>query len=138
DHDLFVVGGHGVLALTEEFFEEFFAVAEAGEDDVDVLAGFESGEKNHLLREVEYADGLSHVEEEDLAAVAHDRGFEDELTRLGNGHKVARDFRMGDGNWTALIDLFLKNGDNGSVGAQDVSEACSNEGRMRLGKVLKV
>src|SRR5664280_641412 len=54
--------------------EQLFAGAHAGKDDLDVLAGSQSGEVNHVAREVDDLHGLAHVQDEDLAPLPHRPG----------------------------------------------------------------
>ncbi len=83
DFDLLVVGGAGVLSVVEELLVELLAGAKPGYLDLNLLTGGEAGHLDHLLGEVVDADGLAHVENENLASVAHGAGLEDELTGLG-------------------------------------------------------
>ena len=105
-----VVGGGGGLVAMEEFFEEFFAGAEAGEGDADasgfaVFGDFQAGEADHLLGKVDDLDGFAHVEDEDAAAAgvgggvgdAHGGGLEDEADGFADGHEVALHVGVGDG-----------------------------------------
>ena len=132
DHDLVVGSGLGVLAGGEEFLVEFLAVAEAGEFDLHVGA---AGEADHALREVHDLDRFAHVEDIDLAALAHAAGFQHQLASLGDGHEVADDFRVGDGDGAAGGNLLAEERNHGTVGAQHVTEAGGDELR-RGGTVL--
>ena len=46
-------------------------------------SGLEAGEQDQVAGEVDDLDGLAHVEDEDLAALAHGGGLEDELAASG-------------------------------------------------------
>ncbi len=75
DADAGVVGREGVLGVGEDFLVELFAGSQAAVDDLDVLAGFEAGELDHAVGEVADLDGFAHVEDVDLVAGGHGRGF---------------------------------------------------------------
>src|SRR4051812_32894147 len=77
--DLLVPGGQGLLVQPADLFIELLAGARARELDSDVTVRAEAGEEDELAGEIDDADGLAHVEHEDLAAVAHGRGLENEL-----------------------------------------------------------
>ena len=124
DHDLGMVGGLGLLGIVEDLFVELLAIAEAGELYLHVLG---TGELDHALGEVDDADGSAHIEDEDLAALAHGAGLEDELAGFGDEHEEADDVGMGDGDGTALADLLLEDGDDGAVAAEDIAEAGGDE-----------
>ncbi len=64
-----------------ELLEELLAGAQARERDLHVDVGAQTGQRDHLLGEVQDPHGLAHVEDEDLAALAHRAGLEDELRR---------------------------------------------------------
>src|SRR5262249_4476713 len=83
-----MVGLADALARRTELLRELLTGAQAGEADVDVLVGSVAREPDHVDREIEHAHGLTHVEEEDLAAPAADAGMEDEMDRLRNQHEV--------------------------------------------------
>ena len=44
--------------------------------------GPEAGEQDQVPGQIDDLDRLAHVEDEDLAAVAHGRGLQDQLARL--------------------------------------------------------
>lgn len=64
-----------------------------------------------------------------LALFAVGRGVEDEGDGLGDGHEVALDLGVGDGQGAALGQLLLEEGDDGAGGAEDVAEADGHEPR---------
>ena len=75
-----------------------------------------------LLGQVDDLDRLAHVEQEDLAALAHGGGLEHELDGLGDGHEVARHLRVRDGDGPAGGDLLLEDRDDRAGGAEHVAE----------------
>ena len=120
----FVVGGFGgAFAVGEDFFKEFFAGAQAGVADGDVDVGPKAGEGDHAPGEVFDFDGFAHVEDVDFAALAHGAGLQDEAAGFGDGHEVADDVGVGDGDGAAFGDLFAEAGDDAAVAAEDVAEA---------------
>src|SRR5262245_58625672 len=79
DSDLFVMRGSDVFAVYTQFLEELLARTHSRENDLDVLAGSQSRQRDHFLRQVEYPNRLAHVENEDIAVPPHGPGLEDEL-----------------------------------------------------------
>ena len=108
----------GALSAAGEGFVEFLSGAKAGVVDVDVAAG--GGD--HLLGNVIDFDGLSHVQDEDLAVVSDESGLQDEVAGLGDGHEVAGGLGVGDGDWAAVADLVAEGGQDASAAAEDVAE----------------
>ncbi len=119
-----MLGGLGVLGIVEDFLIELLALAEPGELYLDI-GGMAEG--YHALGKVDDLDGLAHIEDEDLAAMAHGACLEDEFAGFGDEHEVADDIGMGDGDGTAFLDLLTEEGDDGAVGAEDVAEAGGDE-----------
>ena len=56
----------------------------------DVALGLEAGEADHVVREVEDAHRIAHVEHEDVAAAPDAAGLHDQLRGLVDRHEVAR------------------------------------------------
>jgi len=106
----------------------------AGLDDLDVAVGFEAVELYHFAGHVVDFDGASHVEDEDVAARAHGTGLEDEVAGFGDGHEVAGDFFVGNGDGAVVFDLFAEEWDDRSVGAEDVAEAGGDEAGLVVGE----
>ena len=86
---------------------------------------------DHLLGQVENLNGFSHVENIDLSPIAHNTGFQHELTSLRDGHKITGDLRVGYGNRTTLGYLLLKQGNHRTIGAQDITKTRRNKFRFR-------
>ena len=61
--------------------------------DAAVDVGLLAGEPDHVVREVDDAHRLAHVEHEDVAALPDAAGLHDELRGLGDRHEVARHAR---------------------------------------------
>ena len=123
-HYLGVVGGFGEFLVAEDFLVEFLALTETGELYV---YAFCSGELYHAMGKVDNTNWSAHVEDIDFASLAHGASFKDEFARLGNEHEEADDVGMGDGDGTALAYLFLEDGDDRAVAAQDIAKAGGDE-----------
>ena len=121
---LLVERGLCVLVGGKEFLVEFLAGTKASVLDLDILG---TAEQNHALGKVGNADGLAHVEHEDLAAFAHDACLENEFTGLGDEHEVANDVGIGDGDGTAFLDLTFKERNDGTIGTQHIAETSGDE-----------
>src|SRR4051812_42697025 len=85
-HDLRVRGRADHLALVPQHLVDLLTGEDAGEDDRDVRL-VAAGETDHLLREVEDAHRLPHVEHVDLAAAAHRARLDDERRGLRDRHE---------------------------------------------------
>ena len=124
DHDLGVRCRDGALLVVEDLLVELLPVTQAGELYLHILR---SGQGDHPPGQVDNLHGLTHVEDEDLASLAHGTRLKYQRARLGDEHEVANDVRVGDGDRTAVTDLLLKDGDHAAVGAQDVAEPGGHE-----------
>ena len=58
--------------------------------------------------------------------------MEDEAAGIGDGHEVADDVRVGDGDGATLVNLLFKMGNNGAVAAKHIAKAGGNELRVPL------
>ena len=92
NHNLGMVRGLGLLGIVEHLLVEFLAIAQAGELYLYALC---TGETDHALGEVDDADGGAHIEHEDLTALAHGTGLEDEFAGLGDEHEETDDIGVG-------------------------------------------
>ncbi len=113
--------GHELLLI------ELLAWAETGVLYFDIHVGLEAAEADEVAGQGVDLHGAAHVQDEDLAAVGIGPGQHDQTDRLGDRHEIADDVGMGDRDGAALLDLPLKNGDHGAVGAQDIAEADGDE-----------
>ena len=111
-HDFWVIGGNVGLLVGKEFLIELFTWAETHFFDFDI---FGTIELYHLLCQVVYLDGFAHVEDKDVATFAHRAGFKHEVARLGDGHEVAYDVFVGDGEWATGGQLLLEEWNNTSI-----------------------
>lgn len=126
--DLLVERRLGILLSGEHLLIEFLTGTQTGVLDLNILR---STEEDHALGKVGNLHGFAHVEDEDLATVAHGASLEDELAGLGDEHEVTDDFRIGDGDGTSLFDLTFEKWDNGAIRAEDVAKAGGDELRVR-------
>ena len=127
--DLRVDGRLGLLRVVEHLLVEFLAVAQTRVFDLDV---FGSREFYHALSQVGDADRIAHVEDEDLAAMAHRASLQHQAAGLGDEHEVADDVLVGDGDGASLLDLLFEERDDRSVGAEHVAEAGGDKLRHAL------
>src|SRR5687767_924677 len=84
DKDLWMVRLIEILPGDLELFEKFLAFSNAGENDVYVLIRRQTREPDHVFGKVEYLHGLTHIEDEYLAAGSESAGLQHELRRLRN------------------------------------------------------
>ena len=120
------------LFVHEELLVELLARAETHVLDLDVDIRGQSGESDQVPGHVVDLHRLSHVEDEDLAALRVVRRLEHQGDGLRDGHEVADDALVGDGHRTALRDLLLEERDDRAVGAEDVTEADRDEVGLRV------
>ena len=127
DVDELVVGLGEALLGHELLFIELLAGSEAGIDDLDVHIRLQAGKADHVAGQGIDLHRGAHVEDEDLAPVGIGPGQHHEAHRLGDGHEVADDIRVGDRDGAAFLNLPLEDGDHGAVGAQDIAKSHSDE-----------
>ncbi len=124
DLDLRMDGRTRLLGIVEDLLVELLAIAESGELDLDITR---SGKIDHTLCKVGNANGLAHIEDEDLASLAHGTGFEHQLAGLGDEHEVADDIGVRDGDRTATTNLLAEDRDDRTIAAQDVAKTGGDE-----------
>lgn len=117
----------GVLLGGEHLLIELLARTQTGVLDLNILR---TTEEDHAFGEVGNLHGLAHVEDEDLTTVAHGASLEDEFAGLGDEHEITDDFRISDGDRTALFNLTFEERDDRAVGAKNVAKAGGNELRV--------
>src|SRR5581483_4260881 len=125
-HDLRVRGRAHLLALVPEHLVDLLAGEDAREDDRHLVL-VATGQPDHLLREVEDADRLAHVQHVDLAPAAHRARLDDERRRLRDRHEEARHLGMTDRDGAAALDLPPEDRDHGAGRAEHVAEADGDE-----------
>lgn len=127
-----MVCGHGVLLCGEDFLVEFLSWAQAGVFDGDVLPRAQACQGDHAPRKVGDANGLAHVEHEDLVSGGHRGGLHHEAACLGDGHEEAGDVGVRNGNRASALYLLAEARDHRPVGAKDVAEAGGDKPRYSL------
>ena len=100
-------GRQRVFIRGEHFFVQLLAGTQPGVDDPDVVF-VESGEADHVARQIGDFHRLAHVEHDDFAAVAGQPGLQHQLHRFRYGHEKARDFRVGHRHRAASRNLFAE------------------------------
>ncbi|MNO99511.1 hypothetical protein D3C76_912820 [compost metagenome] len=112
-HDHRVTGGDHVVA-NQQLFIELLARTQPSELDGDIAewitlgADTETGQVNHLFRQFDDPHRLAHVEHEHIAALAHRARLDHQLRGFGDGHEIAGDLRVGDGQWATGLDLLVE------------------------------
>src|SRR5690606_22372692 len=106
NHDFLVVGWQRLRGVVKKFLIKFLARAQPDDFDLDVFFRNVTGKADHFTRKVDNLDRLAHIEDKNLSSTTHSSGFENELTRLWNSHKIADDIRMRQCNGPALLNLF--------------------------------
>ena len=114
DADLFVERRLRRLRLAQDLLVELLPVPQAGVLDLHALR---PAQLDHATRQVGDADGLAHVEDKDLAALALRAGLKDKLAGLWDQHEVPYDVGISDGHRAAGLDLALENRDHGAIRA---------------------
>ena len=125
---LAVRGGQRRFAAGEQFFVQFFAWTQTGKLDAHLLFG-ETRQTDHLAREVDDFDRITHVENEDLAARTHQPGLQHQLRRLRDRHEIAHDIRVGHRDRAAARDLLAEFRNDAASGAEHIAEAHHDEPR---------
>ena len=59
--------------------------------------------------------------------MSHGAGLENQSAGFGDEHEITYDVGVGDGDRTSLANLFLEDGNDGAVGAQDVTKSGGDE-----------
>ena len=59
--------------------------------------------------------------------MSHGAGLENQSTSFGDEHEITYDVGVGDGDRTSLAYLFLEDGNDGAIGAQDVTKSGGDE-----------
>ena len=59
--------------------------------------------------------------------MSHGAGLENQSAGFGDEHEITYDVGVGDGDRTSLANLFLEDGNDRAIGAQDVTESGGDE-----------
>ena len=111
-----------MLALHEQLLIELFTGPQADFLDFNIPIGLQAGQADKVLRQGENPHRLPHVQHHNLTGLGNGTGFHHQRCRLGDGHKVADNPPVGDGDGAALLNLLLEQGHHGAIGAQHVAE----------------
>src|SRR6185437_12516012 len=125
--DLGVVRRLGDFVAEEHFLIQLLAGAATGELDLDVVAFAETGETDHVAREVDDAHRLAHVEQEHFPALAEGAGLQHELHGFGDGHEVATHLGVGGIDKKDGFDLTDELWHDAAAAAEDVAEPHRDE-----------
>ena len=120
NHDVGMGSGNGVLLAGQQLLIKFLAITKTGIENLDVLS---PREIYHPLGKVGNAHRLTHIENVYLAPVSHGAGLENQSASFGDEHEIAYDVGVGDGDRTSLANLFLEDGNDRAVGAQNVTKS---------------
>src|SRR3954470_17589598 len=74
-----VIGRQHILSAEEHLLVKLLARSHAREPDLDVGADSQARESDQVGGDVDYPDGLSHVEQEDLTAASERAGLQHQL-----------------------------------------------------------
>ena len=129
DVDELVVGLPKAFFRHQLFFIQLLAGAKARVLDHDIHVGRIACLPDQVSCQRIDPDRASHVKDEDLPAFCVGACEHDQADGLRDRHEVADDVRMRDRNRAALLDLLLKDRDDGAVAAQYIAEPHSDEFR---------
>ena len=123
--DLVVLGAAhlALLLVHHQLLVELLARAQAHDLDLHIHARLVTVKADELLGQIHDLDRLAHVQHIDAAALGQRARLQHQLGRLGNGHKVALDVGVSQGDGAALLDLSLEQRDHTAVAAQHVAKA---------------
>ena len=125
NEDLVVLGAaHLVLLLVHhQLLIELLAGAQAHDLDLHVHARLVAVETDELFGQVDDLDRLAHIQNIDAAALGQGTGLQHQLGCLRDGHEIALDVGVRQGDGAALFDLRLEQRDDTAVAAQHIAEA---------------
>ena len=131
--DMDTVIGRFLQALLchELFLIELFARAETGILDFDVNIRLQTAETDEVTGEGIDFDGRTHIQNEDLSPVGVGTGLKNKGNGFRDRHEITDDIRVGNRDGAAFCDLFFKERDDGTVGAEHIAEADGDELRAR-------
>ena len=115
DEDLLVVGLCQTLFIHQQLLIELLTGAQSRELDLHITVRYLAVHADQIFGEGGDLDGIAHIKDEDLAAVGDRTGFQHQRYRLGDGHEVAYDVGVGDGDGSARLDLSAEQRDDGTV-----------------------
>src|ERR1035437_4177907 len=116
-----------MLILQIQFFKHLLSRTKAGILNLDISFRLEPRKQNQILGQIRDPDGRAHFKDEYFSALADGEGLQNQLGRLGNGHKIARHFRVSYCYWSARGNLLFENGNHASIASQYIPEAHRNK-----------
>src|SRR3990167_2943602 len=84
-------------------------------------------EVDHLLRQLDNLYRLAHIQHEHITALPHSPRLNHQLRGFGDGHKIAGDIRMSDGDRPTLTDLLTEKRNNRARRPQHITETHHGE-----------
>src|SRR6056297_1866635 len=121
-HDLIVMGGLRCFPIIYQFLVKLLTRTQPRINDEYVLVRLQTADSDHLPGKIQDAQGFTHVKKIDLTAFSHGPCLKNQLTGLGECHKIAGYFRMGDGKWAPRFYLFFKPGYYRPAGTQYITK----------------
>ena len=126
DEDQVVLRFLHALAGEQQLLIELLALAQTRVHHGDVHVRLQTGQADHIAREIVNAHRLAHVQHENLAAARIGAGLENELYSLGNGHEIADDALVRHGDGAALRNLLAEERNHTAGAAEHIAEAHGN------------
>ena len=136
-HKNFIVLGaaHLILLLVHhQFFVELLARTQTHDLDLHIHARLIAVKADELLGKIHDLDRLAHVQHIDIAALGQRTGLQHQLGRFRNGHKVALNVGIRQGNRPAFFDLGLKQRNDAAVAAQHIAKTHSHTLHIRVAR----
>ena len=87
------------------------------------IAHRHAGQLHHAPGQIDDADRLAHIENEDLASTGHGTGLQHQLGGLGDGHEIAGDIGVGHGQRAPGRQLAPKQRHHAPAGTQHIAKA---------------
>ncbi|EJW89386.1 hypothetical protein EVA_22504 [gut metagenome] len=112
------------LLVIEQFLVKFLPVTQTA---IHYLHVHGATQLDHTLCQVSNAHGISHVKDEDFAALAHRTRFKHQLTGLGNKHEITDNVGMCNRNRSTRLYLTSENRNDRTIRTQHVAKTCSNK-----------
>ncbi|MNC50867.1 hypothetical protein D3C75_1001330 [compost metagenome] len=85
---------------------------------------------DHLLGQLDDPHRLAHVQDKNIAALPHGARLNHQLRRFRDGHEVTSDLRMGNRQWPARLDLFVKQRNDRTRRPQNIAKTYHGEARL--------
>ena len=130
--DQLVLGLPEALLGHQLFFIELFARAQTDIPDLDIHIGLQAGKADQVAGQGVDLHGRAHIKDKNLTAVGISARQHDQAHCLGHRHEIANDVRMRHRDRAAAGDLFLEDGDDRTVAAQDIAEAHGDKLGLRV------